>query len=216
MSSKIYSRDDGQAAERLLWTRAGPDSGNAADPAGNAAAGDPSPAQMAQEAERRLQQARQEGFQQGLASAKAETAAEFQALTKRVAETIAELAEIRPRLRRQSEADLIQLALAIARRILHRELAVDPDALRGLVQAALEKLQEQEICRVRVHPSQEALLRSLLQRHPLARGVEFLPDPTLDRGAAVFETARGNLDASVETQLREIEQGLADRLRHHS
>ena len=45
-----------------------------------------------------------------------------------------------------------KLALAIARRVLRRELAVDPEALHGLVLAALEKLQGQEICRVRVHP----------------------------------------------------------------
>ena len=48
---------------------------------------------------------------------------------------------------------MVQLSLAIARRMLRRELAVDPDALHGLVLAALEKLQAQEICRVRVHPS---------------------------------------------------------------
>jgi flagellar biosynthesis/type III secretory pathway protein FliH len=41
-------------------------------------------------------------------------------------------------------------------------------------------------------------------------------DKTLDRGAAIFETNRGNLDASAETQLLEIEQGLTDRLRGSS
>ncbi len=35
-------------------------------------------------------------------------------------------------------------------------------------------------------------------------------------GAVVFETERGNLDASVESQLQEIERGLADRLRRQS
>jgi flagellar biosynthesis/type III secretory pathway protein FliH len=32
----------------------------------------------------------------------------------------------------------------------------------------------------------------------------------------VFESARGNLDASIESQLQEIERGLADRLRKQS
>jgi flagellar assembly protein FliH len=36
------------------------------------------------------------------------------------------------------------------------------------------------------------------------------PDPGLERGAAVLETARGELDASIETQLAEIERGFAD------
>jgi flagellar assembly protein FliH len=122
------------------------------------------------------------------------------------------MVELRPRLRRQAESDLVKLSLAIARRILHRELSVDPEAMRGLIQAALEKLQSQEICRVRIHPSQEPLLRSMMQGRADARTMQVQTDPALDKGTAIFETSRGDLDASVEIQLREIEKGLTDRL----
>ena len=40
-----------------------------------------------------------------------------------------------------------------------------------------------------------------------------IPDPSREVGSIVFETQRGDLDASVESQLNEIERGLADRLR---
>jgi flagellar biosynthesis/type III secretory pathway protein FliH len=43
-----------------------------------------------------------------------------------------------------------------------------------------------------------------------------LADPSRELGTVIFETQRGNLDASVESQLQEIERGLADRLRRHS
>ena len=46
------------------------------------------------------------------------------------------------------------------RRVLHRELSVDPGALGDLVKAALAKLSTQEIYRVRVHPEQEKLMRA--------------------------------------------------------
>jgi flagellar biosynthesis/type III secretory pathway protein FliH len=42
--------------------------------------------------------------------------------------------------------------------------------------------------------------------------VEILSDPVRELGAAVFEMARGNLDASIDSQLREIERGLVDRV----
>jgi flagellar assembly protein FliH len=208
MSSKIYAGGDAGPAQPLVWPHV---DGDIVPEGGR---GDPQTrrAEIEREAERRIQEARQAGFQDGVATAKTAAAAEIKGLSERVARTIADLAELRPRLRRQAEGDLVKLALAIARRILHRELAVDPEAMRGLIQAALEKLQSQEICRVRIHPSQEALLRSMLEHSPQARAVHFQPDPTLQRGAAIFETTRGNLDASVETQLREIEQGLTDRL----
>src|SRR5690242_9664892 len=211
MSSKIYTGADAEPAEKLVWPEV---HGDAAIGAGGVESGDPQArrAEMQREAERRTQEARQAGFQDGLATAKAAAAAEIKTLSERLARTIADLAELRPRLRRQAEADLVKLALAIARRILHRELAVDPEAMRGLIQAALEKLQSQEICRVRIHPSQEAVVRSMLEGRPQANPVQLQPDPALDRGAVIFETTRGNLDASAETQLREIEQGLIDRL----
>ena len=119
-------------------------------------------------------------------------------------------------MRREAEADMLRLALAIARRVLRREMAVDPDALRGLVLAALEKLQGQEISRVKVHPSHAALVSGLLARTARASAVEVVADASREPGAVIFETERGNLDASVDTQLREIERGLADCLRRRA
>jgi flagellar assembly protein FliH len=214
MSSRIYGPGEPNPAETLIWPQvcdAGLDaSGEKRD--------DPEArlAQLQREADHRVNEARKTGYQEGLVAAKAEAAASIKALDERLAKTIAELTQLRPRLRRQAETDLVKLSLAIARRILHRELAVDPEALRGLIQAALEKLQSQEICRVRVHPAQEPLVRSMLGQGASGRPVELVADKTLDRGAAIFETNRGNLDASAETQLLEIEQGLTDRLRGSS
>jgi flagellar assembly protein FliH len=46
--------------------------------------------------------------------------------------------------------------------------------------------------------------------------VEVIADASREPGAVVFETERGNLDASVDAQLREIERGLADCLRRRA
>jgi flagellar assembly protein FliH len=107
---------------------------------------------------------------------------------------------------------MLRLALAIARRVLRRELAVDPEALHGLALAALEKLNAIEIYRVRVHPSLAAQLERLLAASPARAALEVIGDPGSAPGSIVFETARGNMDASVDTQLAEIERGLADRV----
>ena len=68
----------------------------------------------------------------------------------KLARSIEELTGARPRYRREAEQDVVALALAIARRILHRELTVAPDALLGLVKAALDKLEAREVHQVRV------------------------------------------------------------------
>jgi len=49
-----------------------------------------------------------------------------------------------------------------------------------------------------------------------ATDIEVLADPAQPKGGAVFESSRGSLDASVDTQLREIERGLTDQLQKRS
>jgi flagellar assembly protein FliH len=170
-------------------------------------------ARLEREWQQQVADAHAAGVREGEAAGRSRASAELQPLLERVARTIDELAGLRPRLRREAEADMVKLAVAIARRVIRRELAVDPAALHGLVLGALEKLQVQEVSRVRVHPSQAAAIGAMLRARPGGATIEVAPDTSGDPGAVVFETARGNLDASVESQLGEIERGLADTLR---
>lgn len=157
--------------------------------------------------------ARDIGFREGEAAGKAQAEIEVRIAIDRLAQSISELDQYRALLQRQAEADAVRLSIAIARRVLRRELSVDPSAIEGLLRAALQKLQSQERCRVRMHPSQAHMLRSEVDRLGMAAKVEVIEDPAQEPGAVVFEMSRGNLDASIDTQLREIERGLADRLR---
>jgi flagellar assembly protein FliH len=174
----------------------------------------PAPVPDAREIENRIREAHTAGVREGEAAGRGKAAAEMQPVIERMARSIDEIAGLRSRLRREAEQDLIRLAMAIARRILRRELAIDPDALHGLILGALEKLQGQEISRVRVHPSHAAAVSACLKQITSAAPVEVMPDASREVGTVIFETDRGNLDASVESQLKEIERGLGDRLRN--
>ena len=214
MSSKLLREERG--VEPMAWRRVGPeDDGRFLTPDGPLTLGS-----AGQEGERvieqRLREAHTDGLREGEAAGQRRATAELQPVIERLVRSIDEISGLRPRLRREAERDLVQLALAIARRILARELSVDPDAMRGLVLGALEKLRSQEISRVRVHPAQEPVVTACLRQTITDRTVEVIADPACERGAVVFETERGSLDASVESQLQEIERGLTDRLRRHS
>src|ERR1700720_1933309 len=219
MSSKVFLPDDPRAAAPIVWRQINSlqDTAKAA-----VAAAEPGPdyslqmAQIQRECEQKTREAHAAGVREGEAAGRSRAAAELQPVVERLARAMDELANLRGRLRSEAEADLVKLALAIARRVLRRELAIDPEALHGLVLAALEKLQAQEICRVKVHPSHAALVTAFLRQIVTGAAVEIIPAPSREPGGIVFETARGNLDASVESQLQEIERGLADRLKRPS
>jgi flagellar assembly protein FliH len=170
-------------------------------------------AQMESHYRQAIEQTRTAAFREGESAGRKQAAAEVQPAIERLARSVEELALLRPRLRREAEQDMLRLALAVARRVLRRELAVDPEALHGLALAALEKMSAEQIHRVRVHPSMASEMRALLDKSPARAAVQVIPDAAREPGALIFETERGNLDASVETQLEEIERGLTDRLR---
>ncbi|MGI8988795.1 MAG: FliH/SctL family protein [Bryobacteraceae bacterium] len=168
-------------------------------------------AELESAAARAAADARQSGFREGEAQGRSQGTAAVQPAIEQLCRAVQALADLRPRLRRDAESDVVRLAIAIARRILHRELTVDPGAMQALVQVALEKLGRQEVYRVRVHSSHEDAIRSCLGKLT-QRKIEVFGDATRELGSLVFETNRGKLDASVETQLEEIERGLADRV----
>src|ERR1700729_128264 len=164
------------------------------------------------EAARKLDQARREAYAEGLAAGRQQAEEQFRPAVQGLAETLDTLARLRENIREESIQDLVHLAVSIAARVIHREVAVDPDALAGLIQAAFSKLQSREINRVRMHPSLEALVRKLLEQAGAPKNLVLVADPNLKPAEVFFETSQGILDASVETQLREIERGLIDKL----
>lgn len=169
--------------------------------------------ELERQAQDRVQAAHQRGLQEGEAAGRQQAAAQLQPVLEKLARTIEEIAGTRSRLRHQAEEDVVKLALAIARRILYRELTTDPSALLGLVRAALDKLDGRGIHRVRANAQDASVLQQHFQSAGLPYKIEVFADPALQRGAAVFETEHGSLDASVDTQLNEIERGFADLVR---
>jgi flagellar assembly protein FliH len=172
-----------------------------------------SPAAAAPEDRERIErEAYQRGFTDGKTVGKEQAAAEVQPVLERLSRCLSEVAALRPRMRRDAEKDLVKLSIAIARRVLHRELTLDPESIEGLIKVALDRLESRELCTVRVYPDQEAAIRILLDRFSNAHKIEIISDKSLRLGDVLLETAHGSIDASVDAQLNEIERGFADRL----
>lgn len=165
------------------------------------------------EARSRAEAEYQRGLAEGESIGQRRAAAKLDPLLERLSRTVADLAGYRDRFRRESEKDLVGLSLAIARRILRRELNAEPDAILGLVKVALERISLREVHRLRLHPDDVPAIRRHLAQVQAPAGIEIEADPSLERGAVIFETSRGSLDASAETQLAQIERGFADLAR---
>ena len=152
---------------------------------------------------------RDEALAQALVESEKKLAGERQALVQ----GIREFARMRETYFQQVEAEVIGLTLAIARKILHREAQVDPLLLAGVVRVGLDNVAAGTRVRLRVHPDQIQTWQEFFsQQHNLQSLPELMGDPTLGREHCLLETELGSTDLTLETQLKEIEQGFFDLL----
>jgi flagellar assembly protein FliH len=218
MPSKVLTGETAGRAQPFAWRKLLPDAALQRQSAGAVYADPPALpearlAELEEAAERREQQAFTAGFRKGEAAAGEQVKARLDPVIQKLAQTTVEIGESRRKMRRDAEEDLVRLSLAIARRVLHRELSTDPEAIAGLVKAALDRIDAREVDRIRTHPEHVELLQRQLEQLAHGRRFEVVADPRLELGGAVIETARGNIDSSIETQLLEIQRGLVDRIR---
>jgi flagellar assembly protein FliH len=218
MSSKLLRAGDSPATAAVAWQP-----GHAAAPRRNAtrvtdgSGGAPGESEDGDALDARETRIKTAAHQQG--RNEAEAAANQRAMQKAepviaaLNRIVQELAGARRSFRAEAEHDTVQLAIAIARRVLHRELSTDPEAILGLVMAASQKLTARETHRLRVSPSDAAAIQEHRSRLDLPPALEIISDASLSPGSAIFETSRGELDASIGTQLAEIDRGFADIIR---
>jgi flagellar assembly protein FliH len=211
MSSKIISGEKAAAARSMSWKRTAGASSMHAESDGDAPARDKELSEKRQfELEAHGKQAYEKGFYEGQSSAGKAADARIEEALKRAARTVHDITGMKGRLRREAEEDIIKLSISIAKRVLYREIQIDTEALHGLVKAALQRVDIRELYRLRLHPEDAGRIQTTLTAIGLPSRVEVVPDATLERGAVLLETSRGSLDASIETQLVEIERGFVD------
>jgi flagellar assembly protein FliH len=129
-----------------------------------------------------------------------------------IAALIAGFEEERSHYYAQVESEIVQLALAIAGKILHREAQVDPMLLAALVRLAVEKMREGSSVTVRVAPGRGASWKQYFAGVPSVTHVEVTEDAQLGAQDCLLETELGSANFGLDTQLKEVEQGFFDLL----
>ena len=164
-----------------------------------------------QRLENEIAAARRQGYEAGRTESEQKARTELEAVMARLVNAITELAGMRSEMRRRAEQDVVKLALLIAKRVLHRELTVDENAMTALARVAFETLARAENYKVTVHPRFAQAISAALPAG-LAGRVRVEPDPSRDPGTLLIDSPDGLTDASIDTQLEEIGRGLTDRL----
>jgi flagellar assembly protein FliH len=167
----------------------------------------------AAEAAARGTQARAQGRQEGQAQAGRIFEEQLGRERSALGAALAQFTRDRATYFQKVEGEVVQLALSIAHKILHREARLDPLLLAGIVRVALEKIDGATGVVLRIHPRDAADWRRYLSTHlEPANLPQIVEDPAQPPEHCTLETSMGTSLIGLEVQLQEIEKGLMDLL----
>ena len=189
------------------------------------------PARLAAEAamkagfEKRLGEETRKAFEAGREKGKpegaqAERTAQVGALAasvelrkRQAAELVQNFAQTRDRFLSAVEREVVELALAVATRILRREAQMDPLLLTGAVRVALGQLSASTAVNLHVPQGDLDLWTEAIALIPnLGIRPVVVAGEGMRLGDCRIETSLGSVDLGIRSQLGEIERGFFDRL----
>lgn len=151
-----------------------------------------------------------EGFSQGEKVGMETWKEKLEPVINNFRQALGELEDIRTRIYKNAEKEAVELALAIARKIVYREVATNKEIVANVVKEALKKAGNQGGIRVRVHPSDMSYIKNsdigfsgLVDK---AENVTLIEDDKIENGGCVVETDLGEIDARIRKQLEVVEE----------
>jgi flagellar assembly protein FliH len=148
------------------------------------------------------------GYAQGERAGLEAGQARSEAMLQRLARTLQELADLRRTIAAQTEHQMVDLALAIAKRIVRREVEIDREFTIALARVALDRLGDQSPAVVRLHPDDAAIVARGGGDAGLPAHVRVVPDTAVGRGGCIVESDFGIIDATIERQFEELARAL--------
>ena len=161
-----------------------------------------------------LAQGIEEGRTQGREAALEEHREQIATLIQQWNAALGDFEGTRATLDREARTAVLRLAVRLAEKVVHRHVAIHPDAVLDQVREALSLILEPTRATLRVHPEDHALLSSLLPEvvaeFDAVEHAEAVADPGIAQGGCVLTYGPGRIDATIEMQLSRLASLLLD------
>jgi len=149
-----------------------------------------------------------EGFAQGERAGAEASAVQADAMLRRLARALDDIATLRTQIARDTEQQMVQLALTVARRVIQREVSTDPELMMAIARVALDRVAEAAHVTVRLNTEDHAAIAAAHDAGWPGNHVTVVADARLPRGGCRIESDLGNIDAGIEAQLHQMTQAL--------
>ncbi|BCA79108.1 FliH/SctL family protein [Desulfuromonas sp. AOP6] len=157
-------------------------------------------------------------FEKGRQAGRQEAEALFGQSAQALAEAAIEISQLRESLHKSSVEDMLRLVMAIAERVIHVEVEKHSEMIVDVIERALKAAIKADEYHIRVNPQD---LEVVKEKKPLfiasisgLKNIIFEGDAAIARGGCLVESTLGQVDATLESQLAQIRQHLAEQTGH--
>lgn len=158
------------------------------------------------------QEAFDQGFTAGSQEGRNKAEAELAPLISGLEKIHNDFAAIKESFYTDHQDIILELALKIARKVIHQEIFSNDALVINILIAAIKLAMDREKLKIRIHPDDLAVC---IERRPeimkTVDGIKqllFEPDESIGKGGALIEYAFGEIDARIEQQFTEVERDL--------
>lgn len=162
------------------------------------------------EAQKLLSAAKEDGYREGFESGYLESRREAQSVVDEAADIREFLDKRKCDIYKEAEEQIIQLVLDLSKKVIGDELAQNKESILSLVNQALQKcaFKKKLVLKVSLQDYQY-ILENKNRICKLVEGIsdiDIVSDLSLAVGSCIIETPSGEINSSVDTQIREIEK----------
>ncbi len=146
-----------------------------------------------------------------------EASLDWQNLMQESESLINELQTSRMGILKASEEEMLKLVIAFARTVIKVEPLSQPEIILKNIDQALNRVSEVDKIVMRINIKDKSMCQAhkdqFLARLGSVSELRIIEDPTMSPGGIKIETGVGTIDATIESQTRELERALIGKLR---
>ncbi len=139
---------------------------------------------------------------------------EVRRLIDRLGTILGHSIDIRGEIIRESEKQMVELILIIARKVIKDEIIERKEIVINNIREAMARIKERDRIDIRVNFADLELTTShkneIIRMMETLKKVNIYEDTRVDRGGVLIETDIGTIDARISSQLTELEQAIRD------
>ncbi|MBF0552826.1 MAG: hypothetical protein HQK60_20115 [Deltaproteobacteria bacterium] len=167
------------------------------------------------EAERIREEARKTGYDVGYKDGFNQGLSQFTGPVAAFNQAAVEVAGLKETIIRRVEKDILELTLAVIRKVFHRELE-SPETVLSIIRFAAGKAVDRESLKVRMCQQDIDIAKEhhdeLLSSLENVKRLSFEPDPSLSRGSIIVESNYGDVESKMDLNMEEVERVLREQL----